>query len=101
MNGLEEQTTKSPNIAFLPTREMRGSKNSKDSTPLSLVRPPSRDVFVLNTIVCSALFKLRLCKHLYSKTLLNSEIHERFSSNQFVVALYYFQFLVAEFMFAL
>ena len=56
---------------------------------------------LLNTIVCSALLKLRLCKNLYSKTFLNSEICVRFSSNQFVVALYYFQFLVAEFVLAL
>ena len=47
MNGSEKQTTKSPKIAFLPTREMRACKNSKDSTPLSLVRPPSRDYFLL------------------------------------------------------
>ena len=40
MKESEEQTTKSPKIAFLPTREMRGSKNS---TFLSLVRSPSRD----------------------------------------------------------
>ena len=57
--------------------------------------------FVLNTIVCSALFELLLCKNLYSKAFLNSEICVRFSSNQFVVALYYFQFFVAEFVFAL
>ena len=57
--------------------------------------------FLLNTIVCSALFKLRLCKNLHSKTFLNTEICVRFSSNQFVVALYYFQFLVVEFVFAL
>ena len=31
MKGSEEQTTKSPKIAFLPTREMLGCKNSKDS----------------------------------------------------------------------
>ena len=37
MKGSEEQTTKSPKIAFLPTREMRGCKNSKDSTLLFLV----------------------------------------------------------------
>ena len=42
MNGSEKQTTKSPKIAFLPTREMRGCKNSKDSTLLFLVRLPSR-----------------------------------------------------------
>ena len=47
MKGSEEQTTKSRKIAFLPTREMRGSKNSKDSTLLSLVRPPSRDYLLL------------------------------------------------------
>ena len=47
MNGLEEQTKKSPKIAFLPTREMRGCKNSKDSTLLSIVRPPSKDYFLL------------------------------------------------------
>ena len=57
--------------------------------------------FILNTIISSALLKLRLCKNLYSKTFLNSEICVRFSSNQFVVALYYFQFLVEEFVFAL
>ena len=49
-------------------------------------------IFILNTIVCSALLKLRLCKNLYSKTFINSEICVRFSSNQFVVALYHFQF---------
>ena len=32
MKGSEEQTTKSPKIAFLFTREMRGCKNLKDST---------------------------------------------------------------------
>ena len=56
---------------------------------------------LLTTIVCSALLKLRLCKNLYSKIFLKSEICVRFSSNQLVVALYYFQFLVAEFVFAL
>ena len=29
MKGSEEQTTKSPKIAFLPTIEMRGCKNSE------------------------------------------------------------------------
>ena len=58
-------------------------------------------IFVLNTIVCSALLKLRLCKNLHSKTFLNTEICVRFSSNQIVVTLYYFQFFVAEFVFAL
>ena len=58
-------------------------------------------IFILNTIVCSALLKFRLCKNLHSKTCLSTEICVRFSSNQIVVALYYFQFLVAEFMFAL
>ena len=56
---------------------------------------------LFSIIVCSAHLKLRLCKNLYSKTCLNSEICVRFSSNQFVVALYYFQFLVVEFVFAL
>ena len=56
---------------------------------------------LLNTTVCSTLLKLQSCKNLYSKTFLNSKICVRFSSNQFVVALYYFQFLVAEFVFAL
>ena len=45
-------------------------------------------IFVLNTIVCRALLKLRLYKTLYSKTFLNSEICSRFSSNQFVVAFF-------------
>ena len=44
-------------------------------------------IFILNTIVCSALLKLRLCKNLHSKTFLNTEICVRFSSNQSVVAL--------------
>ena len=57
-------------------------------------------IFVLNTIAFSALFKLRLCKNLYSKTFTNSETCLRSSSNQFVVAQYYFEFLVAEFVFA-
>ena len=52
MNGSEKQTTKSPKIAFLPAREMRGCKHSKDSTPLSLVRPPLRDYFLLVPIFC-------------------------------------------------
>ena len=57
MKGSEEQTTKSPRIAFLPTREMLGYKNSKDSTLLSLVWAPSRDylllvlIFAIETIV--------------------------------------------------
>ena len=59
------------------------------------------DISVLNTIVCSALFKLRLCKNLYSKTFKDSEICLRSSSSPFAVGLYRFQFLVAEFMFAL
>ena len=52
MKGSEEQTTKSPKIAFLPTREMRGCKNSKDSTLLFLVQPPSRDYLLLVLIFC-------------------------------------------------
>ena len=52
MKGSEEQTTKSPKIAFLPTREMRGCKNSKDSTLLFLVRPPSKDYLLLVLIFC-------------------------------------------------
>ena len=47
MKGSEEQTTKSPKIAFLPTREMRGCKNSKDSILLFLARPPSKDYLLL------------------------------------------------------
>ena len=58
-------------------------------------------IFILNTIVSSALLKLRLCKNLYSKSFLNGEICVPFSRNQFVVALHYVQFLVAEFVFAL
>ena len=42
-------------------------------------------IFIFNTIACSALLKLRLCKNLHSKTLLNTEICVRFSSNQIVV----------------
>ena len=53
MKGSEEQTIKSPKIAFLPTREMRGCKNSKDSTLLFLVRPPLRDYYVGSDILRS------------------------------------------------
>ena len=47
-----EQMTKSRKIAFLPTRKMRGCKNSKDSTLLFLVRPQSRDYLLLVLIFC-------------------------------------------------
>ena len=47
-----EQTTKSQKIAFLPTIEMRGCKNSKDSTLLFLVWPPLRDYLLLVLIFC-------------------------------------------------
>ena len=53
MNGPEEQTTKSPKIVFLPTREMRDCKNSKDLTPLFLVRSLSKDYLLLVLIFCN------------------------------------------------
>ena len=53
MKGSEEQTTKSPKIAFLPTIEMRGCKNSIDSTVLFLVWPPLRDYLLLVLIFCN------------------------------------------------
>ena len=59
MKGSKEQTTKSPKIAFLPTIEMRGCKNSKDSTLLFLVGPPSRDYLLLVLIFCDRNDRLR------------------------------------------
>ena len=58
MKGSEEQTTKSRNIAFLPTGEIRGCKNSKDSTLLSLVWPPSRAYLLLVLIFCDRNYRL-------------------------------------------
>ena len=46
-------------------------------------------------------FETSIMQKFVLKKFLNSEICVRFSSNQFVVAQYYFQFLVAEFVFAL
>ena len=59
MNGSEEQTTKSPKIAFLPTKEMRNCKNSKDSTLLFLARPPSKEYLLLVLIFCDRDDRLR------------------------------------------
>ena len=49
MKGSEEQTTKSPKIAFLHTRKMRGCKNSKDSTLLFLSSATVERLFAIGS----------------------------------------------------